>query len=89
MPFIIMWQDIKIGLLFGEEQNVKYKIFFENLSQAKAKGLPVNSILMCTPHGTMPEWISKRIPQNIPDKFEYLRQTEGRLGTDDIWFQVA
>lgn len=89
MPFIIMWQDIMIGMLFGEEENVKYKIFFENLSEAKEKGLVVNTILAHSPYGVMPEWINNRIPKNTPNKFNYLRQSKGRLETDDIWFQVA
>lgn len=89
MPFIIMWQDIRIGILFGEEANVKYKICFENLLQAKAKGLIVNNILDCSKYGVMPEWINNRIPKNILNKFDYLKQTEGRVETDDIWFQAA
>lgn len=89
MPFIIMWQDIMIGILFGEEENVKYKIFFENLPMAKEKGLVVNTILKYSPYGVMPEWINNRIPKNTPNKFDYLRQSKGRLETDDIWFEVA
>ena len=89
MPFIIMWQDIRIGVLFGNEENVKYKIFFENLSKAKEKGLIINTILQYTSNGEMPNWINNRIPKNTLDKFEHLRQTQGRLETDDIWFQVA
>ena len=90
MPFIIiMWQDIEIGLLFGSETNVKYKIFFENLPKAKEKGLIVNSVLNCTKFGMLPEWINNRIPKNISNKFAYLEQTQGRLATDDIWFQIA
>ena len=90
MPFIIiMWQDIKIGLLFGTETDVKYKIFFENLPQAQEKGLIVNSVLKCSKLGILPEWINNRIPKDISNKLDYLKQTQGRLDTDEIWFQVA
>ena len=90
MPFIIiMWQDIKIGLLFGTETDVKYKIFFENLPQAQEKGLIVNSVLKCSKLGILPEWINNRIPKDISNKLDYLKQTQGRLETDEIWFQVA
>ena len=58
-------------------------------SEDVEKGLVVNTILAHSPYGLMPEWINNRIPKNTPNKFDYLRQSKGRLETDDIWFQVA
>ena len=89
MPFIIMWHDVRIAFLFGEESDVKYKIFFENLPKASSGGLIINPLLQCNSTGKLPNWINSRIPQNESNKFDYLRKTQGRLETDDIWFQAV
>lgn len=87
MFFNIMWKDIRVAVLYGTEKDVKYKIFFENLPKAKADGLIINPILQHTTDGTLPNWINNRIPQNAINKLKYLKESEGRLETDHIWFQ--
>ena len=89
MPIIIMWQNTPIGALFGDETNVKYKIFFENLSAALKQEMNITPILNCINNGRLPEWINNRIPKTESSKLEYLARTGGRLETDNIWFQAA
>ena len=88
MTFFIMCQNIMIAMLYCNTQEVKYKIFFENLTEAKKLGLIINPILECSYNGTLPNWIEKRIPQNEPNKLEYLAKTQSRLETDNIWFDL-
>ena len=87
MVFLIMWQNINIGILSEKGSKINYKIIITNLSTALEKGLIFNSILTDTYNNVLPEWINKRIPAKEKDKMEYLKKTEGRLETDEIWFK--
>ena len=87
MPILVMWQNINVAILFGNENDVKYKVLFENLSEAKNHGMLLNPILQCTTNGLLPNWIAERIPHSETDKIDYLRRTEGRLETDSFWFK--
>lgn len=89
MGFRIYWKNINVALLYGDETHVKYKILFENLPKAKEQGLIVRTILNYPEYNVLPTWINNRIPKSISNKFEYLRQTQGRLETDEFWFQAV
>ena len=54
MPFIVRWQDVKIAILFGEKDDVKCKILFENLHDVSDERFYVNEILECTTNGELP-----------------------------------
>ena len=87
MVFLIMWQNINIGILSEKGSKINYKIIITNISNALEKGLIFSSILTDTYNNVLPEWINKRIPAKEKDKMEYLKKTEGRLETDEIWFK--
>jgi hypothetical protein len=87
MPILVMWQNINVAILFGNENDVKYKVMFENLPEAQKLGMIVNTILQCNSNGSLPNWIAERIPHSETDKIDYLRRTEGRLETDSFWFK--
>lgn len=87
MIFLVMWRDVNIGILSKTNSGVNYKICFENISEALKKGLIFSNILTDSYRYTLPEWINNRIPAKEKDKMGYLKRTEGRLETDEIWFK--
>ena len=87
MPILVMWQNINVAILYGNENDVKYKVLFENLGEARQKGMLLNPVLQCITNGSLPNWINNRIPQSETNKIDYLVRTEGRLETDSFWFK--
>ena len=87
MIFLVMWRNVNIGILSVTNSKVNYKIIIPNVSEALEKGLIFSNILTDSYNYTLPEWINNRIPAKEKDKMEYLKKTEGRLETDEIWFK--
>lgn len=87
MIFLVMWRNVNIGVLSGTNSKVNYKIIIPNVSEAMRNGLIFNNILTDSYNYVLPEWINNRIPAREKDKLKYLKETEGRLETDEIWFK--
>ena len=85
MGFFVKWENINIGILLFKEGRVKYKILFENITDAEKKGLDFKSIIRETYDDTLPLWIKNRIPEN-EDPLAYLKRTGGCMPQDKISF---
>lgn len=85
MGFFVKWENINVAILLFKEGCVKYKILFENITDAETKGLDFKSIIRETYDDTLPLWIKKRIPEN-EDALAYLKRTGGLSQDDKISF---
>lgn len=85
MGFFVKWENINVGILLFKEGRVKYKILFENITDAETKGLDFKSIISETYDDTLPLWIKKRIPEG-EETLAYLNRTGGYMPQDKISF---